>query len=485
MLWTLLISSAFAGALNVQSIQKNIKDQGLQWTAKESIFTRLSIKEIKRLLGAETLKNTTLKQDYFPRAAEDSIDWRNVNGVNWLGPVMNQANCGSCVAFATVATLEGQVSVSSGQPWYHPAFSPQALFGCGGGKCDSGWFTSSGASYVAKNGVPDMACLPYTSGSSGKDVACKSACGDIKSRSYKALTTYSASGAVSTVIAALKKGPLITQMNVYSDFVAYSGGIYKSTSSTQVGGHAISLVGYNATERYWIIRNSWGVEWGEKGFARISWDDKSGIGSTNYGFTIAKDDAYVNIASPLDGAYISDLSEIKVIHSNSKEVVKTVLKNTKTNTVYNVECIEKENNQCAAQIEQGIPDGTYEVYAERAGKRSVIQRLNIVNELPANLSVRITSTNIDWMNLKGRIEIALATTTSSVPLQAVELVALDSSGKVAYSRTQGEILPSMLLGFRTTNMKNGNYEMFYRGHITVQGKDNVVESQHIKIAIKN
>jgi hypothetical protein len=485
MFLTLLVSTVFAGTLNVKSIQKDISDQGLKWSAKESWFTRLNLQEVKRLLGAENLKNTKVVDDYLDRGDEDSVDWRNMNGINYLGPVMNQGNCGSCVAFANVATLEGQVAVSSGQPWFHPAFSPQALFACGGGACNSGWFTSAGASYIAKNGVPDMACLPYTSGSSGKDVACKSACADVKTRSYKALSTYNASGSVTAVINALKKGPLVSQMNVYSDFLAYSGGIYKSTSSSQVGGHAISLVGYNAKERYWVVRNSWGPEWGEKGFARISWDDKSGVGASNWGFVLATDPNYINIASPLDGAYISDLNEIKVIHSDSKEAIKTVLRNTKTNTIYNLDCIEKENNQCAAQVEQGLPDGTYEVFAERAGKRSVYQRLNIVNEVPSNLNLKITTTSLDWSALKGRVEINLLTNTSSVPFESVELVVLDNKGNEIYKRAQREVLPQMLLGFRTTNVKNGSYEMLYRGHITVQGKDQTVDTPKIKIAINN
>src|SRR5581483_8309882 len=89
-----------------------------------------------------------------------SLDWRNMNGVNWLGPVMNQGNCGSCVAFATVATLEGRTSIAAGFPTLRPTFSPQQLFACGGGACEQGWQPSSAADFLQNTGIVDEACLP-------------------------------------------------------------------------------------------------------------------------------------------------------------------------------------------------------------------------------------------------------------------------------------------------------------------------------------
>jgi hypothetical protein len=108
-----------------------------------------------------------------------------------------------------------------------------------------------------------------------------------------------------------------------------------------------------------------------------------------------------------------------------------------------------------------------------------------VNEVPSNLNLKITTTSLDWSALKGRVEINLLTNTSSVPFESVELVVLDNKGNEIYKRAQREVLPQMLLGFRTTNVKNGSYEMLYRGHITVQGKDQTVDTPKIKIAINN
>jgi hypothetical protein len=59
---------------------------------------------------------------------------------------------------------------------------------------------------------------------------------------------------------------------VVNDFFGYSSGIYvPSATATEVGGHAVSLVGWGVENGlpYWICQNSWGAGWGENGFFRI------------------------------------------------------------------------------------------------------------------------------------------------------------------------------------------------------------------------
>lgn len=61
-------------------------------------------------------------------------------------------------------------------------------------------------------------------------------------------------------------------MEIYTDFFNYKSGIYSHTTGTYAGGHAIKIVGWgveNGTE-YWLCANSWGPNWGENGFFRIS-----------------------------------------------------------------------------------------------------------------------------------------------------------------------------------------------------------------------
>ena len=81
--------------------------------------------------------------------------------------------------------------------------------------------------------------------------------------------------------AALRQQPLIVGFAVVNSFYYYSSGVYKPTDCgyTYVN-HAMQAVGFgvdNATALpYAIIRNSWGVGWGEQGYARVFLDPAIG-----------------------------------------------------------------------------------------------------------------------------------------------------------------------------------------------------------------
>ena len=49
----------------------------------------------------------------------------------------------------------------------------------------------------------------------------------------------------------------------------FSGGIFEMFHCEGKPGHAVAVVGYDDVEKYWIIQNSWGIEWGEGGFIRL------------------------------------------------------------------------------------------------------------------------------------------------------------------------------------------------------------------------
>ena len=79
-------------------------------------------------------------------------------------------------------------------------------------------------------------------------------------------------------------GPLVTTFDVYYDFYYYTGGIYKYTSGKYQGGHAVLIVGYRDDPLvdgggYFIVKNSWGLDWGEDGYFNIAY---SQIGSPVY-----------------------------------------------------------------------------------------------------------------------------------------------------------------------------------------------------------
>lgn len=220
-------------------------------------------------------------------ATPTSIDWRNKDGKSWFNPIRHQGSCGSCLAFAATATLEAQYKITQNKSY---KLSPQFLFSCGGGVCKKGWYPTQAAKFLLNTGVPDESCLPYMSGG-GSDISCSRACKDSSKRAVK-VSSYNQptdnARSLSAIREALQRGPLVTTMAAYNDFMNYRGGIYKRASSSLVGGHAIVIIGYNDKDRYLIIRNSWGTSWGERGYGRISYDDTSGIGANTWKYEVPK-----------------------------------------------------------------------------------------------------------------------------------------------------------------------------------------------------
>jgi len=70
------------------------------------------------------------------------------------------------------------------------------------------------------------------------------------------------------LMAAVDNGPVAISLNVASDFSRYGSAIYDGVCTT-AGNHAVVIVGYNVAEGYWLVRNSWGVGWGENGYIKI------------------------------------------------------------------------------------------------------------------------------------------------------------------------------------------------------------------------
>jgi C1A family cysteine protease len=485
---------SIVNAAKVQQINQIIQAKGAQWKAKETWVSKLSPNDLRRMLGSNDMPTTNVDFTNSKSTRATSVDWRNQNGINWLSPIMNQGNCGSCVAFATVATLEAQMSISSGLPWMHPTFSPEQLFACGGGGCDSGWMPNSAASFIKSKGIVDQACAPYTMGSTGKDVSCSQAtngCSDMASRTYKISDVARPTDgifkrSVDNVKAALAKGPLVTTLTVYTDFLTYSGGIYKHVSGKAEGGHAVSIVGYDDATRVWIVRNSWGPEWGENGFVRVSWDDKSGVASSTWQFQVPTKNEYLTISGPAENDYVSGNYQIKVGNNTSDNLNVDVRQAGTQKSIAMLTCARTNKSECISVLDTTqLADGRYEAIAKSGSSNSFSQTRSfyVVNHTPENLSLSVESTDLS-KPLAGRPEFDIDAQSGSVPFHHVTFF-LRQNGKIVAQRTIDVVLPKMKFGFRTNTVPNGNYELFFRGEIPAAGKIYSAESKIANVSIKN
>jgi C1A family cysteine protease len=196
-------------------------------------------------------------------AAPAAVDWRN-NGGNWVTPVKDQKNCGSCVAFGTVGTMESRVRLACKNAGMAIDLSEAHLFYCGCGNCcGTGWNFPPALDFCKNPGVGVETSFPYTPGNQ----PCKG--GVEPYAKIKAWTAILSMADRENIIAS--KGPVVAGMAVYADFFSYSSGVYMVTSNDLRGYHCICVVGYNDTQKYWICKNSWGTGWGEAGFFKIGY----------------------------------------------------------------------------------------------------------------------------------------------------------------------------------------------------------------------
>ena len=107
--------------------------------------------------------------------------------------------------------------------------------------------------------------------------SCKTNSGIVGVKSYKSI----ASGDVDGHMAALQNQPLsVAIASSSSTFMQYKSGIISSSACGTSLNHAVNLIGYGSEngKDYWLLRNSWGTNWGEKGYFRVARSSKDGPG---------------------------------------------------------------------------------------------------------------------------------------------------------------------------------------------------------------
>jgi len=195
-------------------------------------------------------------------AAADAIDWRTKGAVT---PVKNQGQCGSCWAFSTTGDIEGSVFLKTGKL---VSLSEQDLVDCDttDSGCNGGLMDQAMESVVKAGGLDSEDNYPYH-GFAGSCQFDKSAVAGVIS-SYECLPQGD-EAAMAQYIST--KGPISIAINA-GHMQFYLGGISDPWFCSPNGlDHGVLIVGYGTEngKDFWIIKNSWGSGWGEKGYYRI------------------------------------------------------------------------------------------------------------------------------------------------------------------------------------------------------------------------
>eukprot|EP01086_Lenisia_limosa_P012786 TRINITY_DN41383_c0_g1_i1.p1 TRINITY_DN41383_c0_g1~~TRINITY_DN41383_c0_g1_i1.p1 ORF type:complete len:299 (+),score=114.58 TRINITY_DN41383_c0_g1_i1:2-898(+) len=271
-----LIAFAFAN----DEIIKAVNQDNLGWTAgKNQYFEGMTTEEIKASLG--TFKIDNLEKFLGDKAVKTetveglpkSFDPRSDACIH---PVRNQAHCGSCWAFATSEVMSDRFCLAS-KGKVDVILSPQALVSCDKGVnqgCNGG-IPHLAFDYVELRGLPTEGCFPYVSGD-GHEPSCSHSCAAHNETLHyyraKAFSVHTFNNEKALMTALMNDGPVVGAFTVYEDFISYKNGIYTHTYGSQLGGHAVEMVGWSEENGspYWIVKNSWTKTWGEEGYFRIA-----------------------------------------------------------------------------------------------------------------------------------------------------------------------------------------------------------------------
>ena len=260
----------------IAQIKQRIKDKNVNWTTQESWVTKLSPEERKNLLGAIINPSDSELAPLISlpptKNLPPELDWRDNNG-NWITPVKNQANCGSCWDFSAIGQVEAWWKIYNTNLDSMIDLSEQFILSCGNAGSCAGGSAALALEFVKNTGVPSEACFPYYADDT---VPCSSACGNwineaVTIPGWGWITTDEA--IVNNIKNAVFIHPLSTFIMVYTDLIYYSGGVYQYVWGQQEGGHLVVIVGWNDTEQSWICKNSWNTTWGDSGYFRIRWGE--------------------------------------------------------------------------------------------------------------------------------------------------------------------------------------------------------------------
>jgi len=245
-----------------------------------SDMTREEIKKSKGLLRISHQTNVSEHYHVQGSSLPASVDWRQKGYVN---AVKDQGQDGTCYTFATTAALEGQYMKKTGQLI---SLSEQQIADCSqayGNMAGNGGAPQYAFDYVKDHGIAYENDYPYIA----KDEQCKKvSVSPVKVSGYTEIAQND-EASLTNAVASVGPIPVAIDASLHS-FQFYSSGVYSDSkcSSTRLD-HAVTVVGYGTDKppnwlwkdkNYFIIRNSWGASWGEKGYMRMMRNGKNFCG---------------------------------------------------------------------------------------------------------------------------------------------------------------------------------------------------------------
>jgi C1A family cysteine protease len=198
-------------------------------------------------------------------------------GLKLLPEIKDQGSCGSCWSFAACATYE-----TTFRKFYGTSrvvnMSEQDLVNCGkaadgtdAGSCNGG-YSDYAFDYIRSFGTTTESQVRYT----GTDGDCVKTTKNFRAYAWGQVFPNDNYPSVEDIKKYLYTyGAVVTYMKAgIESFYGYKSGVYNDHPSDDPYDvdHAVVLVGWDDLTKAWIVRNSWGKDWGYSGYAYVSYD---------------------------------------------------------------------------------------------------------------------------------------------------------------------------------------------------------------------
>ncbi|CAI6000985.1 unnamed protein product [Closterium sp. NIES-65] len=246
----------------------------VQTKEQEATFAPTRASPFSRYVSADFKLSATRADSWSIR---DFHTWDNVPFLNW--PVKNQNDCNACWAYAVVASVEAAYGIAKQQS--APRLSVEGLFALMG-LTDSDKCFAGGSPTQA---FETLTALDASSGLTGdSDLATTYPVQAFERAQFK--------GYVGLMLA-VQRQPVVVHIEASPTFMLYDGTFKYQDPGCYTGNlnHVVLVIGYFITRNdgsqnrfappFWIIRNSWGEEWGKRGHMRMDIQGGDGVCGIN------------------------------------------------------------------------------------------------------------------------------------------------------------------------------------------------------------
>jgi C1A family cysteine protease len=360
---------------DIEKLRKKGEVKGWTFTVGLNPATQYSLEELCGQLPLEDKEKIQLEDEKIETTVPEfsatagfvtaeslpsAFDWRElVGGV----PIKDQQNCASCWAFSAVGAFEFAILIHDGVV---EDLSEQWLISCTRAGNGGGGYYSKALNYFAgwssdkcdEWGAVMEADYPY--------IAHKSRCYCFD-RYYVLRSWYYTGDDIASIKEGIYNyGPVCTSVYADTAMQAYTGGVFNACKNNKDINHAVVLVGWDdsqGTNGVWIMRNSWGPEWGEEGYMRIEYDCSLVGEATAY---VDYSPAAELAVYPLNGLYVrwkpkkdpvSDLNKTYTVRNYGDDVINWTA--TKTQNWLNVTPVAGSLIPGQSEEVQVCPDADY------------------------------------------------------------------------------------------------------------------------------